>query len=79
VIQLERHQNKGKRKAKRKRKRGVEEERQTQSHGLNYRLKKSQVNKVGLGLSTFRKKYTGEALHVITLKICFCKSLLFFM
>lgn len=79
MIQLERLQNKGKRKANRKRKRGVEEERQTQSHGLNCRLKESQSDKVGLVLSTFRKKHTGEALHVITLKICFCKSLLFFM
>lgn len=38
---------------------------------LNY-IKKSQSNKVGLVLSTFRRKNTGEVLRVITLKICFC-------
>lgn len=79
MIQLEKHHNKGKRKAVMRKKRGVEEEKQMQSHGLNCRLKKSQSSKVGLVLSTFRKKHTGEALYVITLKICFCKSLLFFM
>lgn len=44
VIQLARCQNKGEIKAKRKRKRGLEEERKTQSHGLNCRLKKSRSN-----------------------------------